>query len=115
MLGFRIHLAIIWTVLLIYTAIVIADHGWGLLPIFFGDMLKMEWPGQFNLDFLGFLTLSALWLTWRHHFTPGAFVLGLCGLFGGIGFLAPYLMWASFDAEGDIKTLFLGKQRAAAS
>jgi len=115
MLGFRIHLAVIWTVLLVYTVIVIANHGWGLFHVFFGDMLTMAWPGQFNLDFLGFLTLSALWLTWRHHFTPVAFLLGLCGLFGGIGFLAPYLMWASFDADGDVKTLFLGKQRAAAS
>ena len=56
------------TVLLVivgYTFPVVANHGLGLLPIFFGDIAKMEWPGQFNLDFLGFLTLSGLWIAWR--------------------------------------------------
>jgi hypothetical protein len=42
-----------------YTVIVINNHGIGLLPVFFGDMAEMGWPGQFNLDFMCFLALSA--------------------------------------------------------
>ena len=34
-----------------YTSVTIAGHGWNLLPVFFGQMVAMGWPGQFNLDF----------------------------------------------------------------
>ncbi len=109
----RILLAVMWLILLVYTAIVIANHGWGLLAIFFSDMVKMGWPGQFNLDFMGFLILSGTWVAWRHHFSPAGLLLGLVALFGGIGFLAPYLFIVSLQAKGDAKELFLGKVRAA--
>jgi hypothetical protein len=34
------------------------------------------------------------------------------GLLGGIMFLAPYLLIASFRADGDMKILFFGRGRA---
>jgi hypothetical protein len=77
MSAFRVLPAAIFLIVFVYTALVIADHGIDLLPIFFGDIAKMEWPGQFNLDLLGFVTLSAFWLAWRHHFSPGGLLLGL--------------------------------------
>jgi hypothetical protein len=110
--AFRIYLAFYFVFLFVYTAIVIANHGWILLPIFFGDMAAMTWPGQFNADFFGFLTLSALWLAWRHHFAPIGLLLAVGGLFGGMMFLVPYLLIASFQANGDVKELLLGKARA---
>ncbi len=113
MLAFRIHLVAIFTVLVVYTVIVGNNHGWDLISVFFGDMKAMGWPGQFNLDFMGFLTLSALWVSWRHHFTPAGLALGLVALFGGISFLAPYLLIASFKANGDARELLVGKVRAS--
>lgn len=110
---FRIYLLFLIAFLGVYTAVVGTNHGWNLLPIFFGDMTAMTWPGQFNLDFLMFLSLSALWLAWRHHFTPGGLILGALGLFGGMMVLAPYLVVASVQSKGDAKVLFLGKVRAA--
>ncbi len=68
--AFRIFLVCIFTAIVVYTVVVIANHGMGLFAVFFGDMAKMAWPGQFNLDFMGFLMLSGLWLAWRHHFSP---------------------------------------------
>jgi hypothetical protein len=68
---FRIFLVTIIAVIGVYTAIVIANHGMGLYPIFFGDIADMTWPGQFNLDFLGFLILSGVWVAWRHAFSVG--------------------------------------------
>lgn len=112
MLAFRIYLAVYFACLLAYTAVVIAQHGWGLFPIFFGDIAAMTWPGQFNFDFMGFLTLSGLWLAWRHHFSPLGLVLGVIGVFGGMGFLLPYLLVATYNAGGDIKEVLLGKIRA---
>ena len=108
---FQILTAVMFLILLVYTGLVIAEHGLGLLPIFFGDIAKMTWPGQFNLDFLGFLILSALWLAWRHQFSGVGLVLAIFGFFGGIGFLAPYLLVASVKAKGDAAVLLLGHGR----
>jgi len=114
MLGLQIYFATIFVVISVYTAKTISLYGWGLFPIFFGDMASFTWPGQFNTDFTCFLTLSATWLTWRHHGSPAGFLLGLVGLVGGALFLSAYLSWAMVDAHGDLPTLFLGGTRAKA-
>ena len=113
MATFRTYLVAVVAVLGAYTAIVGANHGWDLLPVFFAEMAAMTWHGQFNADFLGFLTLSALWLAWRHEYSPGGLVLGVLGLFGGMMVLAPYLVFASYEAGDDAAVLLLGKTRAA--
>jgi len=113
MRAFRILLTIFTIGIIGYTGIVLFNHGWNLLPIFFGDMAAMTWPGQFNFDFACLLTLSGLWLAWRHHFSPAGLALGVLGFFGGIMVLAPYLLFASFKANGDMKILLLGKIRAS--
>jgi hypothetical protein len=84
------------------------------MSVFFGDIVAMTWPGQFNLDFSFFLVLSGLWLAWRHHFSPLGLALGLAALFGGSPLLATYLFLASIRAKGDVRVLLLGKARAAA-
>ncbi len=111
MLIFRTLLVAIFSYLAIYTAIVGMNHGWSLFPIFFGDMAAMTWPGQFNTDFMGFLILSASWLAWRNGFTPLAWALAVCGFFGGIMFLAPYLFIMSYKCEGNVSKLLLGSGR----
>jgi hypothetical protein len=60
-------------------ALVAGREGLGLLPVFFGDIAALGWPGQFNLDVLFYLGLSAFWLAWRHHFSALGWVLGLLG------------------------------------
>jgi hypothetical protein len=105
---FRIFLATLWLMLAGYTAVVISSHGLGLLPIFFGDMVTMAWPGQFNLDFMFMLLLSALWVSWRHRFSPAGFALALLALFGGAAFLTVYLFVLSLQSKGDVKAMLLG-------
>jgi hypothetical protein len=112
MVAFRTLLVVMIAAVLVYTGIVGTHHGWNLLPIFFGDMAAMTWPGQFNLDFTCLLTFSGLWLAWRHHFSVGGLALGLLGLVGGTLVLAPYLLIASFKANGNVTELLLGKARA---
>ena len=112
MAGFRVLLAAIFATIAVYTSVVVAHHGLGLFPVFFGDIAKMAWPGQFNLDFAGFLALSALWLAWRHHFAPIGLALGVLGFFGGAPVLTAYLFVMSFAVDGDVKRLLLGDTRA---
>jgi hypothetical protein len=109
---FRVYLIAIIVAVIGYTLPVVATHGLDLVPIFFGDIAKMGWPGQFNVDFLSFLMLGGLWLAWRHHFTLAGIALGLFIFAGGMPFLASYLLFHSFKTNGDMKALLLGEQRA---
>ena len=102
-----------WAIVVGYTGIVMANHGVGLLDVFLGDMAAMGWPGQFNLDFTGMLTLSALWVAWRHQFSSAGLVLGVLAFFGGSLFLTTYLFIVSGQAKGDMKEVLMGKARAA--
>jgi len=113
MLGFRIFMAVIFVSILVYTAVTISNHGWNLIPIFFGDMQAMTWPGQFNFDFMGFLLLSGLWVSWRHQFSPGGLVLGMIAIFGGMLFLSLYLFIASTVSKENAQELLLGKSRVS--
>lgn len=78
MLPLRIVLVAFLVVLTVYTAVVISNHGWNLLAVFFGDMRAVNWAGQFNLDFMGFLLLSAFWTAWRHSLFSARARAGRC-------------------------------------
>lgn len=113
MSAFRLLLVAMFVGIVGISSIVGLNHGWNFIPIFFRDMASLTWPGMFNFDLMCFLLLSALWLAWRHHFSPGGLILGLLGFFGGTMFLAPYLLYAGYQADGDIKVLLLGKRRGS--
>lgn len=112
MAAFRALLIVLWVCITGYTAIVIFNHGLGLFPVFFGDIAKMGWPGQFNLDFMSLLALSGLWVAWRHQFSGAGLALGLLAFFGGAFFLTGYLLVVSAQARSDASELLLGKGRA---
>jgi len=109
MLILRTVLVIHLAVLTGYTLVVIQNHGMNLLPVFFGDMAAMAWPGQFNLDFLGFLILSALWTAWRNGFSAIGFVLAVVAFFGGMVFLSIYVLILSLGTD-NIRDILLGVQ-----
>ena len=113
MIAFRTFLMAIFLVIAGYTFVVVSNHGMNLLPVFFGNMARMQWPGQFNLDFMCMLLLSGLWVSWRHQFSVAGVVLGLVAVFGGALFLSAYLLVASFRAKGDIRALLLGEARVS--
>ena len=112
MTAFRVFLWSIFATIFVYTVVVIYDHGLGLFGVFFGDIAEMGWPGQFNLDFMGFLLLSGFWLAWRNHFSPLGLLLGVGGVLLGAPFLTAYLLITSFAVEGDVPALLLGPERA---
>lgn len=109
----RLFLVLVLACLTGYTLVVGSNHGWNLFPLFFSNIAKMTWSGQFNLDFMAFLGLTGVWVAWCHQFSVGGIALGVVAFFGGMMFLAPYLLWASPRAAGNAKVLLLGKERAS--
>ncbi len=111
MTAFRIFLVAFVSVLLVYTLLVIANHGASLFPVFFGDMARMGWAGQFNLDFSGYLLLAGIWTAWRNGFSAPAFALSVLAVFGGMLFLSIYLLYLSYAERGDPRRMLLGAHR----
>ena len=110
---FRIGLGLMLAVLATYTARVIAGSGFDLLTVFFGDMGRMAWPGQFNLDFMFMLSLSATWEAWRHRFSPAGLGLAVLAFFLGSSFLAAYLIVLSFQTRGRVVEMLVGDRALA--
>lgn len=108
---FRLFLIAALGIITAYTAVVVANHGLNLFPAFFGDMAAMGWAGQFNLDFMFMLVLSALWTAWRNGFSAGGLSLGVVAFFGGMPFLSIYLLFLIARTGGDMRRILLGDAR----
>ncbi|MEI6418960.1 MAG: hypothetical protein WCO82_07835 [Sphingomonadales bacterium] len=108
---FRTFLVAFMVTLIAYTSVTISQHGWNLMPIFFGDMASFSWPGQFNLDFFGFLLMSGLWVAWRHQFSALGLLLVPVAVNGGMLFLTIYLLFLTVQAKGDMRVVLLGPGR----
>lgn len=95
----------------IYTTFVVLDHGVNFVPEYIGNIVAMNWAGQFQIDFSCYLILSALWIGWRHRFSGAGIALSMMGLVGGILFFSAYLVVISVIEKGDVASLVLGSQR----
>lgn len=110
MTALRLYLILAWTALVAFTTFVIGRDGFGLLPVFFGDIAAGHWPGQFNADFLTFLALSALWTGWRNGWSAAGWALALLAFFFGGGFLMAYLLILLHREKGDMRRVLLGRR-----
>jgi hypothetical protein len=113
MTAFRALLVAMWVCIAVYTGIVVANYGFSLFSYFLGDMMKLGWPGQFNLDFTCMLALSGLWTAWRNGFSGAGLVLGVLAFFGGAWFLTTYLLVLIAQTNGDLPEMLVGKARAS--
>lgn len=94
--------------LLTYTYFAFQTEGADLFSVFTHNILSLNWSGQFNLDFLCYLTLSGLWIMWRNKFTNKSILLGLVAMVLGIVLFAPYLIWLTYKENGEIKRILIG-------
>lgn len=112
---FRVFLITAFLSILLYTGVTIFNHGMNLLPVFFGDMKAMAWPGQFNFDFIMFLALSALWTAWRNKFSAAGLGLAIVAFFGGMFFLSAYLFYLTFESDGSLIHVMIGDRENVSS
>ena len=110
MTALRILLILLFINIVIFTITASNAEGWTLIRIFIDDIKSMSWNGQFNVDFSSYLTLSALWIAWRHRFSISGIAIALVALVMGIMVFAPYVLMVSLKAKGDVKQLLLGEQ-----
>lgn len=89
----------------IYAAV---TNGVNWPAVYFGDFLYLDWRSQFNTDFLIHLLLLATWVSWREGFTTKGYVFGVLSIFMGGMFGFPYLLHATYKANGDPKAILLG-------
>lgn len=107
-MALRIYLLATWCALVSFTGQVIAHHGINLLPVFFADIAKGAWPGQFNADFMTMLALSALWCGWRGKWTPQALGHATLAFLGGGVVLMATLLVLHVRHRGDMRKVLLG-------
>jgi hypothetical protein len=96
--------------LLLYSFIAFRSEGANLWDIFYSNILSLNWNGQFNLDFLCYLLLSALWIMWRNKFSGKSIILGALASILGIVVFAPYLLFLISKEKGDLKQVFVGNR-----
>lgn len=96
--------------LLSYTFIAFQTEGASLLSVFLTNIKSFTWTGQFNLDFLCYLTLSGLWIMWRNKFSGKSILIGIVAMILGIIFFAPYLLWLMYSEKEDFKRVLIGER-----
>ena len=104
----RIFLVISTVLIFAVSIYAVLTKGINWPVIYFGDLLYLDWRTQFNTDFLIHLLLLATWVSWREGFTIKGFVFGFLSIFMGGMFGFPYLLHATYQANGDPKTILLG-------
>ena len=78
--------------------------------MFLSNVKSINWSGQFNLDFMSYLTLSGLWVMWRNHVSGKSIVIGLVAMILGIIFFAPYVLVLLVQEKGDLKKVLVGNR-----
>ena len=94
-----------------FFALVAGGINWPV--VYFGDLLVLDWRSQFNTDFLIHLFLLGTWISWREGFSIKGFIFGFLSIFLGGMFGFPYLLYATYQAEGSQKKILLGIHNGA--
>lgn len=110
MATFRLFL--IGSTLAIYalTVVAVTSHGPNWPAVAVGDLLALDWRSQFNTDFILYLVLFAGWIAWREGGTARGYALGALSIVMGGMFSFPYLLRASYLANGDPRGVLLGER-----
>ena len=102
-------LIVLTPVIYVYTVFTVANDGLDFMTPYLTNVFSVTWSGQISLDFTCYLICSALWVAWRHKFSTGGLVMGVCASVLGFLFFAPYVLWQSLRCA-NVRALVLGAQ-----
>jgi hypothetical protein len=97
-----------WLMMLAITAYAVATVGPGGLQLFVTDLAN-PWRAQFNVDFSVHLLLVMAWIAYRERQLPRGLVLAAPVVLGSL-YVLPYVVHATFRAEGRVDALLLGRR-----
>lgn len=110
MLIFRIFLLGVSLWVNVTAWIAIYYHGPNLFSVVGRDLSSNTWNAQFDADLLCYLAISGLWIAWRHNFKPWVIPFGAVGGFLGNAFMAPYILFLTYQTKGDMRKLIMGER-----
>lgn len=110
MIALRLFLVLGWIAVAVFTAVAASRQPLNDGMVFVTDIAAMSWRGAFNVDFICYVALLALWVMWRHRFSALGILWGLLCLCGGTLFSFAYLLVVSLQVRGDVRALLLGQQ-----
>jgi hypothetical protein len=95
--------------IVVYSMFSFINEGPNLFAVFFDNLKSLNWNGQFNLDFMSYLTISGIWIMWREKFSLTSIITGISAMILGILFFAPYLIFLFYKENTSIKKVLIGK------
>jgi hypothetical protein len=104
----RFFLLVSTVLIYVMTLLAWSSQGINWPAVAISDLMALNWRSQFDTDFLVYLFLGATWITWREGFTLKGHVFAFLSVFLGGMFSFPYLLLATYQANGDPKILLLG-------
>ncbi|MDJ0790175.1 MAG: hypothetical protein QNK05_25555 [Myxococcota bacterium] len=91
-----------------------ASHGINWPAVAVHDLMALNWRSQFDTDFILYLLLGATWIAWREGGTARGWAFGAVSVVLGGMFSFPYLLHATYVAEGDVRRVLLGVRQQGA-
>ena len=104
----RIYLMTATAIIFTLSIYVVVTQGLNWPVVYFGDIVEFDWRAQFNVDFAIHLILLAIWISWREGFTSKGNLFGFLSIFMGGMFGFPYLLHATYKAQGHPQRILLG-------
>jgi len=104
----RLFLLLSTVAIYLLTIIAVKNYGFNWPAVALNDILSLNWRAQFDIDFIVYLVIFAIWVVWREGGATKAYLLGALSIFLGGMFGFPYIIYASYIARGNPKALLLG-------
>lgn len=108
MIFFRAFLLVSTVAIYVMTGVVSIDHGINWPAVAVRDLLALDWRSQFNTDFILYLSIVAIWISWREGLSARGHAFAVLSVVMGGMFSFPYVLYATYQAKGDPREVLLG-------
>lgn len=112
MITLRVFVIVSTVAIYAMTLIASINEGINWPEVAIEDLIALNWRSQFNIDFIIYLLLGSVWISWREAFTLKGHFFGFLNIFLGGMFSFPYLLLATYQTKVSPKLILLGVHAA---